>query len=61
MTNSKLMMFRYLNRLRSQGTVNMFGASSVLAEAFDYDLRDAQKVVVEWMEWVNTNPENLNV
>lgn len=61
MTNSDLMMFRYLNRLRSQGTVNMFGAGSVLAMAFDLDLRDGQKVVTKWMQWVNENPDNLTV
>lgn len=57
------MEYIWLNRIRESGTINMFGAAHVLAEAFDMepDLREARKVVSDWMQWVNENPENVNL
>lgn len=44
-------MFRFLDSLREGGSVNMFGASVPLREAYpDLSRRDAQQVVVAWME-----------
>lgn len=59
--NSTLVMFKYLNRIREMGTINMFGASQTLEIAFDLNHREARKVLTDWMEWVNTNPDNLNL
>lgn len=61
MTNSKLTMFRYLNRLRSQGRVDVIDLGSTLTMAFDLDLRDGQAVVTEWKQWLNQNATNVNL
>ena len=53
--------FEFLNRLRESGAVNMFGASPILAESFDIPQRQASKIVVEWMQWVNNNPSNRDL
>lgn len=52
--------FKFLNRLRESGATNMFGASPYIAEAFDVNRREASKILMEWMEWVNQNPNNVN-
>ena len=51
--------FWFLNRLRESGETNMFGAAPYVQCAFDLTKREAQKVVAEWMAWVNENPSNL--
>lgn len=56
----KLEYFRFLNRLRESGKINMFGASPYLAEVYDLTEREARKILTEWMDWVNENPDNLN-
>lgn len=53
--------FKFLNRLRDSGITNMYGASPYIAEAFDVNKREASKILVEWMEWVDKNPKNLNL
>jgi len=50
--------FLYLNRLRESGDTNMFGAAPYLEMEFDLDRREARKVLMEWMRWVESNPEN---
>ena len=50
--------FIYLNRLRESGDTNMFGAAPYLEMEFDLDRREARKVLMEWMRWVESNPEN---
>jgi len=52
--------FRFLNRLRASGVTNMFGATPYITEAFDLSTNDARKVLTDWMQWVNENPDNLN-
>ena len=44
--------FEYLSELRDSGAVNMFGAAPYLAEEFGLDRREAKKVLLEWMQWV---------
>lgn len=53
--------FDFLNRLRESGAVNMFGATPHLEQAFDLTKRDARKVLMEWMSWVDKNPDNVNL
>ena len=53
--------FEFLNRLRESGETNMFGASPYLACAFDIPKREASKILVEWMQWVNENPSNRDI
>ena len=53
--------FEFLNRLRESGETNMFGASPYLACAFDIPKREASKILVEWMEWVDKNPSNRDL
>jgi len=60
-TAYKMEQFIYLNKLRESGETNMFGASPYLACAFSLPRREASKILVEWMEWVNSNPANLDL
>ena len=53
--------FEFLNRLRESGETNMFGASPYLACAFDIPRREASKILVEWMQWVDENPSNRDL
>ena len=53
--------FEFLNRLRESGETNMFGASPYLACAFDIPQRQASKVLVEWINWVNEEPSRVNL
>jgi aryl-alcohol dehydrogenase-like predicted oxidoreductase len=40
----------YLDDLRESGVVNMFGASSYLAEDFYLDPKEARTILSYWME-----------
>jgi len=42
--------YNYLMRLRDSGVTNMFGATPYLQNAFGLSRRDAQAILVEWME-----------
>jgi hypothetical protein len=53
--------FEFLNRLRESGETNMFGASPYLACAFSLPKREASKILVEWMDWVNAEPSRVNL
>jgi len=53
--------FEFLNRLRESGETNMFGASPYLACAFDIPKREASKILMEWMQWVNAEPSRVNL
>ena len=53
--------FEFLNRLRESGETNMFGAAPYLACGFDITRREASKILVEWMEWVNEEPSRVNL
>jgi len=50
--------FLYLNRLRESGDTNMFGAAPYLEFEFGFDRREAKQVLMDWMKWVESNPEN---
>ena len=52
-------MFRFLNQLRASGSINMFGASPVLAEVFGISSKEARVVLSHWMAWASEHPENL--
>jgi len=58
--NKTATMFRFLNQLRESGSINMFGASPVLAESFGISLKEARVVLSHWMEWVSQNPDKLS-
>jgi len=53
--------FEFLNRLRESGETNMYGASPYLACAFSLPKREASKILVEWMSWVNEEPSRVNL
>ncbi len=53
--------FEFLNRLRESGETNMYGASPYLACAFSLPKGKSQRIVAEWMEWVNSNPSNRDL
>jgi len=58
--NNTATMFRFLNQLRESGSINMFGASPVLAEVFGISAKEARVVLSHWMEWVSQNTDNLS-
>lgn len=41
--------FDYLDALRESGAINMFGASTYVAEQFDVSSKEARALTVEWM------------
>lgn len=43
----------YLEQLRRSGIVNMFGAGPYLAEEFGLSIKQAQKILGEWMDNYN--------
>lgn len=51
----------WLNHLRDSGETNMFGAAPYLEFEFGLTNREARKVLTGWMQWVNENPENVNI
>jgi hypothetical protein len=53
--------FLYLNRLREADAINMFGAAPYLEGTFGLDRRAARTVLREWMQWVESDPKNLEV
>ena len=42
--------YQYLNDLRDGGRTNMFGAAPFLQRRFGLERRNAQAVLLEWME-----------
>ena len=44
--------FEWLNMVREHGGMNMFQAGQSLQDAFGIDRREAKKVLLEWMQWV---------
>lgn len=42
--------FEFLNDLRDSGQINMFGAASVLAEAFEINKYEAREILASWMK-----------
>lgn len=53
--------FLYLNRLRETSAINMFGAAPYLEDTFGLDRRAARTVLREWMQWVESDPKNLEM
>ena len=40
----------YLDNLRDSGVINMFGAGEFLMSKFGLDKREANKILLEWMQ-----------
>jgi hypothetical protein len=38
----------------------MYGATPYLMDAYNIGRREASKILMEWMQWANQNPKNLN-
>ena len=53
--------FKYLNRLRASNAINMFGAAAHVGPRFNLDRRQAKAVVSEWMQWVEADPNRLDI
>jgi len=59
-TEQEKEMFDYLNELRFDGQVNMFGAGEYLENQFVIDKQEARKVLSKWMSNFNEDGyENL--
>ena len=41
---------KYLDKLRDSGVTNMFGGGTYLTQSFGLKKRDAQEILVYWME-----------
>lgn len=50
--------FRFLNRLRDSGQINMFGAVPYLQEAFDLNRNEAKNIMLKWMESFQNDNSN---
>jgi hypothetical protein len=63
MARTKIMRkeFRYLNRLRESGATNMYGAASYLEYEYDMTRGEAKQVLLDWMAWVEENPDNRDL
>ena len=42
--------FAFLDNIREDGKINMFGAAPVLAETYGLDKRDARDILFKWMD-----------
>ena len=42
--------YQYLDKLRNGGVTNMFAAATWIADEFDIEIREARKILAEWME-----------
>tara|TARA_R100001443_G_scaffold72693_1_gene80769 strand:- start:418 stop:627 length:210 start_codon:yes stop_codon:yes gene_type:complete len=42
--------FNYLDELRDEGSINMFGASRYLMNKFDLDKHEARKILSDYMK-----------
>jgi len=40
----------FLDNLRESGVTNMFGAAPYLADSFCLEIKEARKILKEWME-----------
>ena len=60
-TKIKRKEFLYLNRLRESGATNMYGAAPYLQAEFDMTRGEAKQVLLDWMAWVEENPDNRDL
>ena len=44
--------FKYLDKLRASGKVNMYAAGAELEERFALPRDDARKILIAWMDFV---------
>ena len=42
--------FRFLDSVRENGSINMFGAAPYIQESFDVDRHMAKTLLLEWMD-----------
>lgn len=42
--------FQFLNDLRDSGRINMWASAKPLSDAFELDIKEAQKIVTSWMK-----------
>lgn len=59
MSKQQMEIFHFLNVLRRDGSVNMFGAGSWIEDYFGVSKREAKDYLLAWMEWANEDPANL--
>ena len=46
----QLVFFQFLDQLREDGKINMFGAAPVLQEVYGLTRSEARKILLEWMD-----------
>ncbi len=51
----------FLNGVREEGTTNMFGASPIIAEAFDINKQEAKRLLWLWMQNFNNQVDYIYV
>ena len=45
----------YLDHIRDEGSINMYGAGILLQKEFDLTKQEARAILQEWMETFNNN------
>jgi hypothetical protein len=50
--------YKFLNRIRESGAINMWGASEPLRKAYKLPNDKASTILSAWMDWVTNNPSN---
>lgn len=58
--NENQFIFDFLDDLREQGSINMFGAAPVLREVFGLGRRESQIVLQEWMTSFTQRGDTVN-
>lgn len=58
--NENQFIFDFLDNLREQGSINMFGAAPVLREVFGLERRESQIVLQEWMTSFTQRGDTIN-
>lgn len=59
--NENQFIFDFLDNLREQGSINMFGAAPVLREVFGLTRRESQNVLAEWMSGHTNRGSVINI
>lgn len=58
--NENQFIFDFLDDLREQGSINMFGAAPVLREVFGLGKRESQIILQEWMTNFTQRGDTIN-
>lgn len=58
---NKQEVFQFLDSVRENGSINMFGAAPYIMEAFDVKRFEAKELLLEWMDTFSQRVKNGEV